>query len=220
MLSLMLLLYQVSPLQMTIHLHRFSNDIIYFSFPGGEPLEVIYTTRLLGVILTSDITWTSHVEDMVTRATKKLWVLVRFRSLGASTQQLLTVHISRVRSTLESAAQVFHSGLTKLLSAKIEMVQKKALAIVLANSYTNYESALLSLNIERLDVRREKLCLSFALKCVRSHRHKHMFPLNPTTRSNMRNTKAYMEPKCNTSRYFKSTIPYLARLLNKNEAQP
>ena len=106
-----------------------------------------------------------------------------------------------------------HSGLTKLQSAKIEMVQKKALAIVLANSYTNYESALLRLNIERLDVRREKLCLSFALKCACSHRFKHMFPLNPTTRSNMRKSKTYMEPKCNTSRFFNSTIPYLARLL-------
>ena len=144
---------------MTIHLHRFSNDIIYFSFPGGEPLEVIYTTRLLGVIHTNDLTWTSHVEDMVTRATKQLWVLLRFISLGASTHQLLTVYVSRLRSTLEFAAPLFHSGLTKLQSAKIEMVQKKALAIVLANSYTNYESALLCLNIERLDVRREKLCL-------------------------------------------------------------
>ena len=125
------------------------------SFPGGEPLEVIYTTRLLGVTITSNLSWSPHVDDITTRATKKLWILVRFKSLGATTQQLLTVYFTRIRSTLEFAAPVFHSGLTNLQSAKIEMVQKKALAIILSRAYTNYEAALLSLCIQRLDVRRE-----------------------------------------------------------------
>ena len=192
-----------------------SDFLPLLSFPGGEHLEVIYTTRLLGVIISSNLSWSPHVDDITFRATKKLWTLVRFKSLGATTQQLLTVYITRVRSTLEFAAPVFHSGLTNHQSAKIEMVQKKALAIVLSRAYTNYEAALLSLRIERLDVRREKLCHSFALKCAKSHRHKDMFPLNSNPRCNLRNPKTYFEPKCNTARYFNSAVPYLSRLLNK-----
>ena len=97
-------------------------------FPNSKPIEVIYETRLLGVTIYSNLSWASHVKDITTRATKKLWVLVRFKSLGGSTQQLLTVYITRIRSTLEFASPVFHSGLTRDQSEQIELIQKKSLA--------------------------------------------------------------------------------------------
>ena len=186
------------------------------NFPECDPLEVIYETRLLGVIITSNLSWSNHVKHMTLSATKKLWILVRFKSLGASSQQLLAVYQTRVRSVLEFAVPVFHSSLTVEQSRRIEMVQKKALAIIMASRYTSYEFALQYLSLERLDVRREKLCLSFALKCANNPRHKNMFPTNDNYRPNMRNPKPYKEYFCNTSRYYKSSIPYLARLLNKN----
>jgi hypothetical protein len=83
------------------------------NFPNCDPLEVIYSTRLLGVTLTSNLTWADHVDDMCKRATKKLWVLIRFKALGGSRDQMLKVFQTCVRSTLEFAAPVFHSGLTK-----------------------------------------------------------------------------------------------------------
>ena len=93
------------------------------NFPNCDPLEVIYTTRLLGVTLTSNLTWAGHVDDMCKRATKKLWVLIRFKALGGSQDQMLKVFQTRVRSTLEFAAPVFHSELTKDQSRQIEMKQ-------------------------------------------------------------------------------------------------
>ena len=89
-------------------------------------MEVIYETRLLGVIITSNLSWAAHVDDMTKRATQKLWVLLRFKALGGTTDQLVTVYQTRVRSTLEFAAPVFHSGLTQEQSRQIEMVKKKA----------------------------------------------------------------------------------------------
>ena len=158
--------------------------------------------------------WASHVNDITARATKKLWVLVRFKSLGGSIQQLITVYLTRIRSTLEFACPVFHSGLTKDQSGQIELVQKKALAIILAQNYSNYEEALVSAKLGRLDKRREKICLSFAQKCTKSSKHQSMFPRNPNMRANSRNPKPYKEFNCNTSRYFNSPVPYLARLPN------
>ena len=186
------------------------------SFPNCEPLEVIYQTRLLGVMLTSNLNWAAHVDDICSRATNKLWVLVRFKSLGGSQDQLLKVFQSRVRSTLEFAAAVFHSGLTKDQSRQLESIQKKAFAVILGNQYQNYESALSVLDQERLDQRRLHLCLKFAEKCTQSDKHRSMFPLNPNYRPNMRHPKPFMEHQCQTSRYFMSPIPFLARLLNKN----
>ena len=183
-------------------------------------LEVIYETKLLGVTLTSNLTWTAHVNDITKRATGKIWVLVRFKSLGGSRDQLLKVYQTRVRSTMEFAAPVFNSGLTQEQSRKIEMVQKKAFAVILGQQYTSYKAALSMLNQERLDKRRLDLSHNFALKCTKSARHSSMFPPNPNFRPNMRHPKPFMEHQCHTSRYYHSPIPALARLLNKQQRKP
>ena len=184
------------------------------SFPGSDPLEVIYSTKLLGVTLTSNLSWAEHVNELSRQATKKLWILIRFKTLGGTTQQLVTVYQCRIRSTLEFGAPVFHSGLTKEQSRQLELVQKKATAIILGKEYINYESALNQLRLERLDTRRTNLCYNFALSCIKSPKHKSMFSLNPLPRQNMRRTKPYIEVACNTSRYYNSPVPYLTRLLN------
>ena len=189
-------------------------------FPGENPLEVIYQTRLLGVNISSNLSWTTHVNDITKRATKNLWVLIRFKSLGGTKAQLLAIYQARVRSVLEFAAPVFSSGLTKAQSQQIEMVQKRAFAIILGREYSSYETALNTLEQERLSTRRTNLCYSFALKCSKSSKHASMFPLNNSAKQNTRNYKPFLEFKCNTSRFFNSPIPSLTRLLNKPPVPP
>ena len=155
------------------------------NFPGSDPLEVIYETRLLGVTLSSNLSWTAHINDITKRATTKLWILVRFKTLGGSSYQLLKVFKTRVCPTLEFAAPVFHIGLTQEQSRQMEMVQKKAFAVILGTGYMSYESALLTLRQERLDIRRQNLSIKFALKCTLSSKHKSMtlpqtLPTGPT----------------------------------------
>ena len=124
-------------------------------------------------------------------------------------------YVTRIRSILELACPVFHSGLTIEQSRQIELTQKKALAVILGKDYVSYESALTKLQLDRLDYRRTELCYNFALKCVKSAKHSHMFSPNPGFNENSRNPKPYREPNCKTSRYFNSPVPYLSRLLNK-----
>ena len=183
-------------------------------FPGESPLEVIYQTRLLGVTITSNLSWNVHVNYITKRATKNLLVLIRFRSLNGTRTQLLAIYLARVRSVLEFAAPVFSTSLTKAQSRQIESVQKKAFAIILGREYLNYETALKILGQERLSTRRTNLCYSFALKCSMSKKHASMFPLNDSPNQNTRNRKPFLEFKCNTSRYYNSPIPSLTRLLN------
>ena len=184
------------------------------NFPGCDYLEVIYETQLLGITLTSDLSWSTHVDNITRRATKTLWVLIRFKQLGGTRDQLSLVYQTRIRSVLEFAAPVFHGNLTCDQSRQIESTQKKALAIILGSEYVCYESALTILKLERLDLRRTRLCYTFALKCTKSTKHAAMFPLNKTPIHNTRHPKKYLEPTCNTSRYYNSSIPYMTRLLN------
>ena len=88
----------------------------------GEELEIVEETKLLGVILRSDLSWKSNTSYMVKRANKKLWSLRRLKGLGAKNNDLIDVFIKQVRSILENAVQVWHPGLTEDEKNKIESV--------------------------------------------------------------------------------------------------
>ena len=183
-------------------------------FPGGDNLEVIYQTKLVGVVVDSTLSWGPHVDYTVKNASKKLWLLIRFKNLGATQDQLLTLYQLKIRCLAEFAAPAFHGALTQQQSNDLEMLQKKAFAIILGSGYKSYRNALLKLSQETLFSRRLQLCKSFAIKCTKNPRHADLFSPNPRY-TNLRNKKKFLEPKCSTSRYYKSAVPYLTRLLNK-----
>ena len=185
------------------------------SFPGGDPLEVIYQTKLVGVIVDSTLSWGPHVEYTVKNASKKLWLLVRFKSRGATQDQLLTLFQLKIRCIAEFAAPAFHGALTNQQSDDLEMVQKKAFAIILGKGYKSYNNALKVLGQEKLHARRLKLCENFAVKCTKNPRHADMFELKTRNNNFTRQKQKFIEPKCKTDRYYKSAVPFLTRLLNK-----
>ena len=172
------------------------------SFPGSEPLEVIYQTKLVGVIVDSSLSWQPHTDYTVKNASRKLWLLIRFKERGGSQGQLVTLYQLKIRSLLEFAAPAFHGALTVQQSNEFEMVQKKAFAIILGQSYRSYSSALSSLSQEKLSTRRDKLCKTFAIKCTKNPKHSDLFPVKPNSICNTRNATRFIEPKCLTNRYY------------------
>ena len=77
------------------------------------------------------------------------------------------MYTKEIRSVLEFAVPAWHSGLTKKQSATIERVQKVAVSIRLSDHMTgltqySYDTALVILDIDPLEVRRFKLCRKFA----------------------------------------------------------
>ena len=187
------------------------------TFPGEtQALNVIYETKLLGVTIRSDLSFSSHVNDITLSATRSMWLLLRFRDMGASRQQLLNLWQMKGRSILEFASPVFFSRLTLEQSNKIEKCQRKAFAIILQVEYKNYENALRILNQEKLSDRRISAAIRFGEKCVNNPRHNDMFPVNIPLRGEARKSwKPYKEYFCRTERFYASSIPTIARLLNQ-----
>ena len=132
-------------------------------------------------------------------------------------QDLKTIYILYVRSHLEQSCQVWHSSLTLENLTDIERVQKNALRIILQAKYVSYTQALEVLNLQRLYYRREELCLSFAQKCTKSKNYqvKALFPHNNAHSTvETRESEKYHVNLARTSRYKKSAVPYMQRLLN------
>ena len=154
---------------------------------------------------------------MVSRAYKKLWIVKRLKSQGASISDLVDIYIKQVRSILEFGVPVWNSGLTSEEITDIERVQKSFLHIILQQNYQDYKSALEIAQLETLVYRRLNLCKKFAVKASRHPKHRKWFvktESGPNTRSDK---NLYKLPICKLTRTMKGPIPYLTNLLNRKQ---
>ena len=170
--------------------------------------------------MTSDMKAHKHVQYILARATKRLFVIRRLKSAGCGTTDLIYVYISLIRSILETACPVFQPLLTEGDKDKIERIQKIVLKIILGDSYQSYEQACINVDLKTLESRRIQMCLNFGLKCLRNPKHETLFPRAPPI-STIGHLQPLMfkEPLCRTVRYEKSPVPYITKLLNAHFRQ-
>ena len=181
---------------------------------NGEELKIAEESKILGLILRSDLSWSSNTEYMVKRAYKKLWCLRRLKNFGAMTDDLLEVYIKQIRCLLEYAVAVWQPSLTGEDSIKIERVQKSALSIILGQNYKSYKSALRELKLEPLYTRRIALCRKFALKAQKHEKFSRWFKPNNKLTVTRSKTPKFHDVYSRTERFKRSPISYLTRILN------
>jgi hypothetical protein len=88
--------------------------------------------------------------------------------------------------------------------------------IILGECYSSYELACSLVNTITLEERRKQLSLKFALACIKSPQHTHVFKQRISPYYKLRNLKSFEVPFCQTERYSSSPIPYLTGLLNEH----
>ena len=181
----------------------------------NQNIEVVSKTKLLGVIVTDDLKWDENTLSLVKRANARMELLRKVASFSTSIEEKTIIYISYIRSILEQSCQVWHSSLSQENIDDLERIQKSAITIILAQKFENYEDALIKSNLESLEKRREDLCLSFAKKCINNDKTESMF-LHKVKKHTMkmRKKEKFIIKHANTGRLFKSSIPYMQRLLN------
>ena len=88
-------------------------------------IETVEETKLLGVILTSDLKFDKNTEYIVKRAYLRIWILRRLKNLGTTIEQLTDVYTKQILSILELAIPLWQSSLTQSNKISIERVQNK-----------------------------------------------------------------------------------------------
>ena len=111
------------------------------SFSDGTLIENIQETRLVGVILSSDLRWYKNTSYICQKARQKLWMLRRMVKMDLDDATMFDVYTKEVRSILELAVPVWHSGLTKQQTSDIERLQKTEFKIMLRDRYVSYKLA-------------------------------------------------------------------------------
>ena len=111
---------------------------------NNSTLEQVENYKYLGLLLTADLSWSSHISSICLKAWKILGLLYRWFYGNVSQDVLKQLYLSLVRPHLEYGCHVWNPHLEKDKKA-LESVQKFACRIATARWDNSYESLLNSL---------------------------------------------------------------------------
>ena len=184
---------------------------------NNTDLEVVDKCKILGTVLTNNLSWNENTLELVKKGFKRMQLLYKAARFTNSRQDLKSIYLTYIRSAIEQSAVVWHSSLTRKNRKDLERVQKAAIKVILSSNYTTYQEGLKILKIQSLDDRRRTLCLKFATKSLKNEKVKNMFPINEQKyRIETRKRNKFKIFKSNTNRYDKSAVPYMRRILNED----
>ena len=121
----------------------------------NNPLELVKCAKILGLIVSNDLKWNEHVQQITKKARKRLYCLTQSKRANVGTKELLQFYITCIRPITEYASPVFHNSLTNYLSNELEAIQQRALKIILP--WTSYGEALSRVGLQTLYARRQEL---------------------------------------------------------------
>ena len=198
--------------------HDFSPELC---LTPGSRLEVVEEMKLVGYQLRSDLRTTSNTEYIIKRAWKRMWVVRRLKSLGASEQELLSVLRAQVLSVLQFATPAWSTLITGKESAQIECVLKTGLYLVYGHRYESFSWALRQAKMSSLSDQRRKMFHNFTKGCINSNKFKKWFAIDEqTTGTVTRSKKLRFQPiHCRTQAFARSAIPQMVKLSNSPEFQ-
>ncbi len=135
----------------------------------SNTIERVNSYKLLGLWIDDNMKWNTNTEKIIKKAAKRLFLLKIIKSYGASTDDMKSFYVAVIRPTLEYGAQVWNGGITKEQSNEIERIQKRALKIIYKED--DYNKALRIAKIERLEKRRDRMCIEL-IKEMSNPNHK------------------------------------------------
>ena len=74
----------------------------------GNKLELYEEMKILTVVMSSDMKWSSNTKYIVDRAYSRLWMMRRLKNLGVGPDDMMDVYLKQVRSVLELAVPAWH----------------------------------------------------------------------------------------------------------------
>ena len=112
--------------------------------------------------MSNDLTWNRHVDTIVQKASKRIFMLYQLKRSGISEvssryqADMVTIYLTVLRPIVEYACPVWHTNLPMYLSDSIEMIQKRALRGIFPGM--SYIDILNHIGISSLKERRDFIC--------------------------------------------------------------
>ena len=95
---------------------------------GDRLIDTVSEAKLLGVVISSDLKWNSHINYVYKKEAKRLYGLRLLKRNTLPADVLLSVYCTYIR--VYDSCESWHFNLPLYLSDQIENVQKRALRII------------------------------------------------------------------------------------------
>ena len=80
------------------------------------------SAKLLGLTISSNLTWNEYISDVIKKVSKRLYFLVQLKRSRVPRQDMSTFYTACIRSVLTHAAPVFFYALPKYLKDELVRV--------------------------------------------------------------------------------------------------
>ena len=80
------------------------------SMTPDKTLEVVEEMKLLGIMIRSDMKWSSNTRNLTSKCYQRMWMLRNLKRHGANENQLLRTYYQQIRSIAELACPVWNGG--------------------------------------------------------------------------------------------------------------
>ena len=129
------------------------------------PLKEVVSHKHLGVLISNDLSWKSHVLAVAAKANRVLGLLKR--TFGRCTEAIMAGYVSIVRPMIEYACPVWNPH-QQYLSDKLERLQRNASRWIIGKD-VDYDERLSWLGWMDLKTRREYLSLVQLFKYIKGY---------------------------------------------------
>lgn len=179
-----------------------------------KPLEIVQHVKLLGLNISSDLKWNSHVSKITKKAAPRFYFLRQLKRAAIPTKDLLKFYITCIRPIFEYACPVYHNSLPKYLSDDIERLQKRALRIIYP--WMPYTDSIEESGLSRLSERRQLLtCKLFnEITQDQSHKLRSLLPSENNCKYQLRHKRQLNVPRAKTDRFKNSFIVSNSNIFN------
>ena len=147
----------------------------------GMPLQVVESYKYLGLLLSSNMSWSPHIESICSKTRQILGLLYRCFYDSTDSSMIKQLYLSMVRPHLEYACQVWDPYLIRD-KRNLESVQKFGLKLASRQWDAGYNELLDLFNLPTLEERRIHLKLGLLFKIVHNLCY---FPHTPSLRKNV-----------------------------------
>ena len=224
------ILYKVYALCLKCFLHCYSCSLQLYRYIAAVPsshhyqfvsrlklkdsvIEQVREAKVLGTIISDTLSWNSNCARLAKKCNMRLQLLREVASFGTDIRMMKLIYIQIIRVILEGSCQVWHGSLTKKNRRDLERCQKLAMKIILPTH--SYKAALLRLDLDTLDARREKLTSKFSNLAKNHDKLKPLFRLNMKYHDMKTRNKRTFLMNANTDRFMNSPIMKMQKILNK-----
>lgn len=137
---------------------------------NNKQLEVVESVKLLGMHISNDLKWNSHISVIMKKANKRLYFLSQLKRSNVGSKELITFYCTCIRPVTEYGCPVFHDSLPNYLVKDIERIQKRAMRIIFPA--LSYDESLSVAELVPLEARRQQLTDKLFQQIISDPSHK------------------------------------------------